>query len=86
MIRLAQRAIRPHHLDLIKLIGTAVEDGYLVKEKDCQTFERDLKRLMERIRRLSGKRVVVAGDRIVTAYRARPRKERRLLRVGRRRG
>jgi hypothetical protein len=51
-----------------------------VRAKDCQVVERALKRLMERVRRLNDKRVVVAGDRVVTAYRAHPTKERRLLR------
>ena len=67
-------------LDLIMRIGTEVEDGYLVRAKDYQAVERALNRLMERVRRLSGKRVVIAGDRIVTVYRARPSKDRCLLR------
>jgi hypothetical protein len=80
LIRMAQRAIENDDLDLIMTIGTEVEDGYLVRAKDCQAFERMLKRLMEQVRRLNGKRVVVAGDRVVTAYRARPAKARCLLR------
>jgi hypothetical protein len=83
VVRLAQRGIRATHLDLIKLIGTEVTDGYLVREKDCQAFESDLKRLMEHIHRLRGKRVVVADDRVVTAYHARRSTERRLLRSSR---
>jgi hypothetical protein len=80
LIRMAQRGFQADDSDLIKLFGTRVEDGFLVLNKDCQAVERELKRLQDRIRRLSGKRLVVAGDRVVTAYHARPAKERRLLR------
>jgi hypothetical protein len=84
-LRLAQRAIRPDDLALILLIGTEVEGGYFVRQKDCQAVQHDLKRLMEQIDRLSGKRVVVACDRIVTAYDADHRKEQCLLNRPRRR-
>jgi hypothetical protein len=79
-----QRAISRDDLDLIMLIGTEVEGGYLVRNKDCQTAERHLKQLLERVRRLDGKRVVLADGKIVTAYHARPAKERNLLRSARR--
>jgi hypothetical protein len=39
-----------------------------------------LKRLQERIRRLGGKRLVVAGGHVITAYRAGKATERRLVR------
>lgn len=56
LIRMAQRAIKEDDLDLIMRIGTKVEDGYLVRAKDCQTFERTLKKLMDRVWRLNCKR------------------------------
>ena len=80
LTRMAQRAIRHDDLDLIARIGTEVEDGYLVRTKDCQTFEHALKQLIKQAWRLNGKRVVVAGDRVVTAYHACPTKKRQLLR------
>jgi hypothetical protein len=52
----------------------------LVRAQDCQQIEMQLKRFLHRIRRLKGKRLVVAEGRIVTAYQASPRNERRLLR------
>jgi hypothetical protein len=79
--RMSQRAIRETDLELIMLIGTEVEGGYLVRSKDCQAAERQLKQLLARVRRLDGKRIVVAGGRVITAYRARPAKERDLLRT-----
>lgn len=79
-MRLAQRAISNDDVELVELIGTEVEGGYLVLEKDYQSLERDLKRIREHARRLVGKRVVIDGDRILTAYHANRGKERRLLR------
>jgi len=77
--RLAQRAIASDDIEFITLIGTDVESGILVRQKDFQVFEQQVKRLLERGRRLVGKRVVIDGDRIVTAYHADRAKERRLL-------
>ena len=78
--RMAQRSIRMNDIELIRLIGTEVDDGYLVLAKDCQEAERELKRLIERVRRIRGKRLVVANGHIVTAYRASRSNQRRLLR------
>jgi hypothetical protein len=77
--RMVQRAIRDEDLELITWIGTEVEGGYLVRAKDCQAVEQWLKRLMDKVRRLKGKRVVIADGGIVTVYHARRSKERRLL-------
>lgn len=79
-IRMAQRGIRDDDLDLIKRIGSEVEGGYFVRDQDAQDEERRLKREIDRVRRIRGKRVVVSGDRVVTVYHAGRGKERRLLR------
>lgn len=83
LARMAQRAISSADIDLIMLIGTEVEDGYLVRGKDRQAAERQLKQLLDQVRRLEGKRAVVADSRVVTAYHACPAKERNLLRAAR---
>ena len=57
-----------------------VESGYLVREKDYQALDRELKQLRDHARRLVGKRLVVEGNRLVTAYHTARTKERRLLR------
>jgi activator of HSP90 ATPase len=80
LIRMAQRAFDANDMDLIMWMGTEVEGGYLVREKDFQAFEQMLKQWRDRARRVVGKRVVQDGDRIVTAYHARRTKQRRLLR------
>jgi hypothetical protein len=80
-MRLAQRAIAADEVALIQWIGTEVEGGYLVREKDFQALDRSLPLLRDQARRLVGKRVVVREGRIVTAYHAARSKERRLLRA-----
>jgi hypothetical protein len=79
-MRMSQRGIAEDAIALIKWIGTEVEGGYLVREKDFQSLDRDLKRLRDHARRLVGKRLVVEGNRLVTAYHTAHSKERRLLR------
>jgi len=80
ILRMSQRAIRFDDVKLVESIGTEVEGGYLVRRKDVQAFEHELKKLADRARRLEGKRVVLKADAVVTAYHARKCKERRLLR------
>ena len=80
IVRAAQRGIAGDDLDLIMLIGTEVEDGYFVRNKDCEAVGRQLRHLADQVRRLKGKYVVVAADRLVTVYQAAKTKERRLLR------
>ena len=78
--RMSQRGIRGGDLELVRRIGTEVEGGYLVREKDFQALERQLNFLRDQARRLVGKRVVVDGCMVVSAYHAGRAKERRLLR------
>jgi hypothetical protein len=80
ILRMSQRGIRLNDLELAELIGTQVEGGCLVRRKDVQAFERQLKKLGDQARHLSGKRIVSAGEAVVTAYHAYRAKERRLLR------
>ena len=80
VVRMAQRGIPAKDADLIALIGTEVGDGYLVRHKDVQAAEREVKKLLARIRRLIGKRLVTIDGRIVTAYPATHQQERRLMR------
>jgi hypothetical protein len=83
MTRMAQRSITLKDAELIAMIGTEVEGGYLVREKDYQNIERTLKGFLERSRRLVGKRLVLASGGIITTYHASPRSERRLLQSAR---
>jgi hypothetical protein len=80
--RMAQRGIRMSDLDLILELGSEVDDGYLVRDKDCRELEAVLKQFLNRVRRLKGKRVVVADGCVVTTFHARKGEQRRLLRYG----
>lgn len=79
-VRMAQRGILPKDAELIALIGTEVDDGYLVREKDYQEVEYALKALLKKLERLVGKRLVVCDGRILTAYHSTKRQQCRLLR------
>jgi hypothetical protein len=80
VVRMAQRSINPKDSELIALIGTSVDEGYVVREKDYQDAERLLKAFLQRLKRLVGKRLVVADGHVVTAYHASNSCRRRLLR------
>jgi len=82
-LRMSQRGIMPKDVELIILIGTEIDDGYIVREKDYQEAEHALKRLQQTFRRLVGKRLVVKNGQVVTAYHALRRSERGLLRNAR---
>jgi hypothetical protein len=79
-VRMAQRGIDVRDAELMAVIGTIFDDGYFVRNKDCDNVERILKNLLERVRRVRGKRLVVARGQIVTAYHTSKSYQRRLLR------
>jgi hypothetical protein len=79
-VRMAQRGIDVRDAELIAVIGTIVDDGYFVRNKDCDNVERILKNLLDRVRRIRGKRLVVASGKIVTTYHTSKRYQRRLPR------
>ncbi len=79
-LRMAQRGVRIKDAELIAVIGTEVQDGYLVLEKDYKKVERTLKELLNRFRRVVGKRLVVADGSVVTVYHASRIQRRRLIR------
>ena len=80
VMRMAQRGLTNDDIELIRWIGTEVEDGYLVREKDFQVLDRELKQLRDHARKLVGKRLVLEGDRLITAHHAVRSKQRLLLR------
>jgi hypothetical protein len=79
-IRSAQRAIRPADLELLLQFGIPVPDGLLATDKVFEDLERQIRQTLERLRRLRGKRVVLAENSVVTVYHANQRKRRNLLR------
>ena len=79
--RFAQRGLRPDDADLIMQIGTEVEGGYLVREKDVQTAAQQLRALLKQIEKLNGKRLVFANGWVVSGYHASKRKQKQLLKT-----
>ena|ERR1700733_3478181 len=79
-VRMTQRSISMKESELIVLIGTKVDDGYLVRTKDYQEVERALKKLLQRCRHVVGKQLIVAEGRIVTAYHTSKACQRQMLR------
>jgi hypothetical protein len=86
LTRMAQRGVTLKDADLIAMIGTEVEGGYLVCDKDYREIEGALKAFLRHAHRLVGKRLVVATGEIVTIYHATNMKQRRLLRCARKLG
>jgi hypothetical protein len=82
-MRMSQRGFISKDVELILLIGTEVDDGYIVRERDYREAEHAIRRLLQRCRRLVGKRLVVKDGQVVTAYQALRRHERDLLRDAR---
>ena len=78
--RMSQRALRESDIELILEIGTDTSDGYVVCKKDVQRYVRRCKKQIAQVERLEGKRVVIEGDRVVTAYHATCHKQKHLLR------
>lgn len=83
LVRIQQRGLSIQDPELIVLLGTPVEGGYLVRHKDCDEVIHALKAVMRKVERLRGQRVVMAGNRIVTVYRARKESRRKLIREAR---
>jgi len=80
LIRMAQRGIKIEDAELIELVGSEVEDGFIVLDRDYRRLEVDVRKLLDAVRRVRGKRLVVAGGCVVTAYYPSKRRHRRLLR------
>lgn len=84
--RFSQRSIRQEDLTLLLRIGTEAENGVVLLERDFNAFERDLKKLLQRLRRYIGTFVVLDGDTVVTGYRCRPAKLKSILKRARKGG
>ena len=83
-VRLSQRALRD--ADIAFLIGAATplaRNEWLLTNADVDREIAKHKREIQRIERLRGVKVVVAGDIVVTAYHSCQRIQRRTLRRGR---
>ncbi len=85
MQRLAQRGLSISDCEWATLLGREVEGGLFVLDRDAETAARRLEHEAQRVRRLGGIRLVIAGDTLVTAYPAGRKKQKRLVRGSERR-
>lgn len=79
-----QRGLSVEDVEIIRAFGTAVADSrgevYYMRSRDVAQLVGQLKRRIQRVERLVGCAAVLAGDSVVTVYRASEAAEKRLLR------
>lgn len=78
--RMQQRAVRDSDVKLIQQVGTPVEGGLLVLDKDARREIAKLMKKIERLKRLRGQLIIQQGDALITTYKASPRRQKKLLR------
>lgn len=83
-LRLGQRNFRRGDIEVVLECGTRIAaDAYLMRRADADREVAALKREIQRIKRLTNVKVVVAAGTVVTSYRSRSADQRRTLRRGR---
>lgn len=78
--RAQQRGFRDGDLELIARLGTATEDGVVLRRRDVDQVRAVTRRLLSDLERLQGAAVIVQEDAIVSVYRPDRKKMRRMLR------
>lgn len=84
--RFSQRSLDPKDLTILLRVGSETHEGFMVLERDYQAFERDVKRLLKKLKRLFGKRIIVENGRVVTGYKCTKRTEKNLIRQSKEKG
>lgn len=73
--RMSQRGYKKHDLELIRLFGTPVQEGYLLTRSDVKTLTKDLQRL----ERMEGTLLVEQSGKTITMYRPTKKRRRRVM-------
>lgn len=85
--RMQQRGMRRGDEELILDFGTRIDDEtWILLDRDVAQAMVDMKRTMQRLSRLSCRKVVMRNDQIITSYWSRPQDQTRTLRRGRKNG
>lgn len=79
MTRMQQRGVKWSDIDYVMSIGTEIGDGYVILERDYRAIEHEMKRQLQNIKRLVGKRIVCQQGKLITAYPMTKNFSRRLL-------
>lgn len=74
-VRMSQRGYSKHDIELVRLFGTPVQDGYMVTRADVEALFRDLQRL----ERIEGTFLAEQGGAAVTVYRPGKKRRRRIM-------
>jgi len=83
-IRARQRGLRERDIDVIIQTGSTLDaDSIFLRNRDIEREIREHKQAIAVLERSRGWRVVLAGERVVTVYRASRKTEKRLLRDAR---
>jgi hypothetical protein len=78
--RLRQRGYRKADVGLVLALGTPMGNAVVLTDRDVTQRIAECRRLISQLERLRGSAVVLAGDRVLSVYRPRRSKLRRLLR------
>ena len=82
-----QRGMKKGDANLICACGTQVDDeAWFLSNRDANREIEARKREIQILERLRNRKIVVCGDRVVTAYPSRPADQKRALRRARQKG
>ena len=85
--RTQQRGIRKGDIRVILDFGTLIDkDTWLLRSRDVAREIENRKREIQFLSRLRNRKVVIHGERVITAYPSRHADQKRALRRGRQRG
>lgn len=83
-IRMNQRSFRPEDVDLILAAGDQIgPDAFMMSREVTDREIARRKREIQRLEHLKGKKIIVSGGMIITAYHTTQREEKRTFRIGR---
>jgi len=80
--RIQQRGYKKSDVHLIVEHGTQATGAVVLRTKDVDRVEAQLKQRISRVRTLQGSAVILRGETIVSIYRAGKQRRRRLLAEG----
>jgi hypothetical protein len=78
--RMPQRNLKKSDLDIVLTLGTEINDGVILTNNDASQAIRELKDEIKRVERLTNLFVVIENEALITAYRPRPSKMKKIMR------
>jgi hypothetical protein len=79
-IRSAQRNIPLTDLDIVVMIGSEVENGFYIRDADCEALEQVLRATLKKLTKWRGAQLIVKDGAVVTTYRPTREQEKKMLR------